>query len=110
MCFIPGGCRNRIIACRAKCFWSTVDPALGIDRKTKPRSAKHITGDILPVLRVIAATRARAPTGSRLAVKDLAPLGRCAAPSASLTASLARSGDTAHNGGLRRAVALRGHH
>src|SRR4051794_6667762 len=48
MCFMPGGCRNRIIACRAKCFWSTVDPALGIDRKTKPRSAKHITAYILP--------------------------------------------------------------
>ena len=51
-----------------------------------------------------------APTRSRLAVKDRASPVRCAAPAASLTASLARSGGhTAHNGGLRRAVALRGH-
>ena len=33
---------------------------------------------------------------------------RCAAPAASLTAGLYRSGDPAHNGGLRRAAALRG--
>ena len=43
---------------------------------------------------------ARAPTRSRLAVKDRASPVRCAAPAASLTASLARSGDTAHTAGF----------